>query len=487
MKKHLHAVMAVIAISLLLCACYNMRKSKGGGQTSVPAQRTINANDIALAPGYKVELVASGLSFPSGLDFDDKDNLYVTEAGYSYGEVWLEPRLIRIDSKGVATPVAVGTKNGPWTGLKYHGGNFYIAEGGHRDGGKILKINLDGKISELLTGLPSLGDHHTNGPAINGNYIYFGQGAATNSGVVGADNADFGWLPRHPDFHDIPCKDVFLTGENYTTENVLTEQKGDKSSTGAYSPFGKATSAGQMIKGQLPCTGSIMRIPLNGGPTELVAWGLRNPFGLCFSPGGALYVTDNSYDERGSRPVWGTGDVLWEIKEGMWYGWPDYAEVRALQSDVEFKAPGEKQPKPLLQKYPNTPPKPAAILGVHSSANGFDFSRSDDFGFKGQAFIALFGDMAPGAGKVLSPVGFKVVRVDVGTGVINDFAANKGRKNGPASWLKKGGLERPIAARFNPSGTALYIADFGAMQTGRDGPVPLPKTGVVWKITRIKE
>lgn len=57
------------------------------------------------------------------------------------------------------------------------------------------------------------------------------------------------------------------------------------------------------------------------------------------------------------------------------------------------------------------------------------------FGHVGQAFVAQFGDMATGVGEVLSPVGFKVVRVDVETRVINDFAVNKGATNGPASWL----------------------------------------------------
>jgi hypothetical protein len=46
---------------------------------------------------------------------------------------------------------------------------------------------------------------------------------------------------------------------------------------------------------------------------ELVAWGFRNPFGLAFASGGALFVTDNGYDDRGSRAVWGTGDYLWDV------------------------------------------------------------------------------------------------------------------------------------------------------------------------------
>jgi glucose/arabinose dehydrogenase len=137
-----------------------------------------------------------------------------------------------------------------------------------------------------------------------------------------------------------------------------------------------------------------------------------------------------------------------------------------------------------LQKYPNSPPKPTAIFGVHSSANGIDFSRSNAFGFQNEAFVAEFGDMSPGTGKVLFPVGFKIVRVDVATGIIKDFAVNRGKRNGPATWLKKGGLERPVSVKFDPSGNALYVADFGIMKTTQQGPQPQMNTGVIWKITK---
>src|SRR5436309_157341 len=81
--------------------------------------------------------------------------------------------------------------------------------------------------------------------------------------------------------------------------------------TGAFLPFGTPSTPGQIIKGQVPCSGSVMRIRPDGGPLELVAWGFRNPFGLAFSPNGLLYVTDNGYDDRGSRPIWGAADVMW--------------------------------------------------------------------------------------------------------------------------------------------------------------------------------
>lgn len=468
----------------LLGSCYSMRSSNGGGQIKSFTKRPVSTSDISVSPGYVIEVVSTGLTFPTAMDFDDAGVIHVVESGYVYGEMWLEPKLIRIDENGNKTTVARGDKNGPWNGLAYHEGSFYVAEGGQAQGGKILRISPDGKIQTLVEGLPSIGDHHTNELVVKDGYIYFGQGTATNSAIVGEDNADFGWMKRNADFHDIPCRDIVLTGQNFESSNVLTDDDDDKISTGAYSAFGTTTSAGQIIKGSLPCTGAIMRIPLEGGKLELVAWGLRNPFGLAMSADGKLYTTENSYDDRGSRPVWGTGDVLWEVKENVWYGWPDFAEGNSVISDKAYMPPSAQPLKPLLQQHPNVPPKPVAVLGVHSSANGFDFSTTPAFGFESEAFIALFGDMAPNVGKVLAPVGFKVVRVDLKSGVIRDFAVNKGKTNGPASWLKTGGLERPIEVRFSPDGGSMYIVDFGVLQMTKQGPAAKTETGVIWRVKK---
>ena len=470
--------------SLFQISCYRMRVSNGGGQIKGTTQRLINAHDVALPPGYKIEAVAQGLTFPSAVAFDDNGALYAIETGYSYGEVWGEPRLLKIDANGKETVIARGPKNGPWTGITWYNGAFYIAEGGEMEGGRILKVTKEGTITPIISNLPSMGDHHTNGPVIKDGFIYFGQGTATNSGVVGEDNADFGWLMRKKDFHDIPCKDIILTGENYTSSNILTEDAKDVATTGAFVPFNTTTTAGQIIKGSLPCNGSIMRMPVQGGPLELVAWGFRNPFGLALSADNRLFITENGYDDRGSRPVWGSGDVLWEIKENTWYGWPDFSAGKPIAQDEEFKVPEKKAVKAVLKNYPNTPPKPAAIFGVHSSSNGFDFSRSSAFGYVGEAFVAQLGDMSPNVGKVLSPVGFKVVRVNVGNGVIRDFATNKGKRNGPASYLSGGGLERPLSVKFSPSGDAMYVVDFGQIQMTDKGALPQQNTGVIWKITK---
>ena len=37
-------------------------------------------------PGYRVEIVASGLTFPSSVEFDDSGTMYIAEAGYVCGD-----------------------------------------------------------------------------------------------------------------------------------------------------------------------------------------------------------------------------------------------------------------------------------------------------------------------------------------------------------------------------------------------------------------
>lgn len=481
MTGYRHFILLMFLVFIQSCA--NLDNPRGGGQINYnPGERQVDPADVMVPDGYQVEVVARGLTFPTAVAENDEGELFAIESGYAYGEIFLPPRLYRIEKDGSTTLIVEGAKNGPWTGMTYQNGNFYIAEGGQMEGGKILRVSAKGEVDTLVENLPSLGDHHTNGPVIKDGYIYFGQGTATNSAIVGPDNAAFGWLYRKPDFHDIPCKDIVLKGINYTSANPLTDAPKDSVTTGAYVPFGETTRQGQVIKGEVPCSGAIMRISLEGGEPELVAWGLRNPYGMAFSPSGDLFITENSYDVRGSRPVWGTGDVLWKIEEGTWYGWPDHNAGHKI-SHMEVSDKGA--PKLLLDKYPNAPPHPIAELGVHSSSNGMDISRSSSFGFEGEAFIAQFGDMAPNVGKVMRPVGYKVVRVNPKNGVVDNFAINKGRGNGPATFLKTGGLERPVSVYFSRNNDALYIVDFGILTVSKDkGARPREKTGVIWKVTK---
>ncbi len=142
-----------------MSGCYGIRNANGGGDIEeIPARRP-NPSDIALPAGYKIEVVASNLTFPSAIAFDDSGTPYVVESGYSYGEEWTEPRLLRIEPDGRKVTVATGGKNGPWNGVTFHQGSFYISEGGVLEGGKILRVNPGGQITTMISGFARPANH----------------------------------------------------------------------------------------------------------------------------------------------------------------------------------------------------------------------------------------------------------------------------------------------------------------------------------------
>lgn len=104
---------------LLIAGCFKLSPTDGGSQKRFQGPRTFNPDDIALPSPYRIELVASGLTFPTGVTFDGEGTPYVTDSGYSYGEVWDTPKLLRIDSQDRQTVMAVGENNGPWTRARH--------------------------------------------------------------------------------------------------------------------------------------------------------------------------------------------------------------------------------------------------------------------------------------------------------------------------------------------------------------------------------
>jgi glucose/arabinose dehydrogenase len=123
MKK----VCCYLLLALIPCttsSCFRVKRSNGGGQVENVKPRRADAKDVAVREGLRVEVVSTGLTFPTGITFDEDGVPYVVEAGYAYGEVWEEPRLLRIEPDGSTTVVASGGRKGPWNGVYYDNGFF---------------------------------------------------------------------------------------------------------------------------------------------------------------------------------------------------------------------------------------------------------------------------------------------------------------------------------------------------------------------------
>src|SRR6185369_9345886 len=73
---------------------YSFLPSNGAGQTTFRGTRQIDPTAVALPPGYCIEPVVSGLTYPTAVVTDEQDRVYVLESGYSYGEDFAPPRLV---------------------------------------------------------------------------------------------------------------------------------------------------------------------------------------------------------------------------------------------------------------------------------------------------------------------------------------------------------------------------------------------------------
>lgn len=101
-----------------------------------------------------------------------------------------------------------------------------------------------------------------------------------------------------------------------------------------------------------------------------------------------------------------------------------------------------------------------------------DLCRSKEFGYMGESFTA----------EAVVP---QVLRKETASGQVRVFAWNRSTTGESAPGPGQGGgLERPLAVRFDPSGRALYVVDYGVVTVDEEGEHPQEHTGVLWRITR---
>lgn len=405
-------------------------------------------------------LVASGLAFPTSLAFDERGNLYVAEAGLPFGGAPAGGTVLAIGPDGSREVIGKGFRP-PVNGLSFHDGALYVSEGGHP--GQITRLALDGSRAVVIGGLPGPGNYHTN-MALAGpdGWLYFSQGAMTNTGVVGLDSYELGWLRRLPHAHDVPGIEIVLEGVNFETDDPLTGG-GLKATTGAFQPFGCPSEKGQLISAGLPCTAALMRCQPDGSRLELVAWGLRNAYGLGFLPDGRLLAIDQGADDRGSRPIGNAPDAVFEVVGGAWYGWPDYiaGEPITAPSFLPQRGPA---PGFLLADHASLPPPSAAVFKFppHSAATKFCAVGEE-------LYVALFGDERPMTAPAGPPAGRSLARLST-----RDWSLRA---------MPVGPLHRPIDVGLNPMSGELFVLDFGFFEMQTDGTLDArPGTGGVWRI-----
>src|SRR3954453_20421673 len=138
---HLALTLVVLGVAAPARAIlfYTFLPHNGAGKAQFHPPRPIDPSAIGVPCGYSIEPVVTGLTYPTAAVTDEYDRVYILEAGYSYGEEFRQPRLLRLEPGGGLSIIAVGRNNGPWTGMSYHQGAFYVSEGGEVQGGGILR------------------------------------------------------------------------------------------------------------------------------------------------------------------------------------------------------------------------------------------------------------------------------------------------------------------------------------------------------------
>lgn len=457
-------------------------------------RRVVDPADTWVPEGYEVEAVVVGLSLPCGLGVAPDGTVYVSEGGSTWPtRPYMPSRLLEFKPTGETRVLGIEGLGG-LRGLTCHDGYVYAtAKGGYFS--RLLRFDprtLEREI--ILEKMPDGGWHEPGGPVFGPDgMMYFAQGSISLQGVMQPAGFTVD-VARHPDAHDIPGEDVTLSGNNLWTRDPASPYP-YLVETGAYKPFRTPAEKGEVVKGQLWCTTGVWRARPDGSDVELLAWGIRNPFGMAIDEQGELYVSDNDFEEKTNRAIGEDPDRIWHIRNASrphgsverpdWYGFPDIAGD-GLPVWHEAHRPNRETPaEPLLENHPEWAGPAAFLFAPHTGMAKMDFCRSDEFGFRGELFACLWGTMAP-----LNSIrekeftnGFEVVRCNPRTGEKETFFRN--RHPGPASSQQaSGGIERPVDCKFAPDGKTLYVLDFGRSDLTRNVMLSYAHTGVLWKITR---
>src|SRR4051812_39100568 len=297
------------------------------------ARPVVDSADIQVPDGYQVEPVLVGLSFPCGMGFADDGSLFLLEGGSTWPtRPYLPARILRLHTDtGAVEEVGVEVLGGP-RGVAYRDGAIYVTvKGGyhaHVDRYDLKRL----KREVIVDGLPSGGWHEPSDPAFGSDgLLYFGNGSVSQNGVVLPQGFTVD-VAKHPTACDVPGQDVRLTGDNVWSRNPTTPFP-FLTETGPFKPFGTPARRGEVIPGRVKCSSGLWRCHPDGSGLELLAWGLRNPYGLTFSEAGELYVSDNDYEEKGERSIAEDPDRIWHVRgarvphgsvtQPEWFGFPD--------------------------------------------------------------------------------------------------------------------------------------------------------------------
>ena len=544
-------VVAVMLLSATVASTQNAGTSNSGGWVPRTAVKP-DASKIKVPQGYKAEVFVAGLDTPSSATVDKEGNVWVAISGNLFGPFDYEYGGQRIKNPIPGPHVKVFDKDGKHLkdigvgkfgfvmntiGYCPENNKVYVPEYSKH----IWEISgVNGELRKIITDLP-IGDHQIGGITCNDGYIYWGQGFPSNSGFADPDN--HGWTAEVDPFwqkhgdpalpktaRDPVCRDIVHTGLNVrSTDGRLT---------GALLPAGVAAKPGMVIKAQVPCGGSVMRVKMDKQGSdgmykhedmEVYAMGFRNQSGVKFGPKGsrfekALAVSDNGVNDLGHRRIANGAEKLWIVTEkGQDGGFPDKEGMNFVSnkrfslkafngSKIDSPYPnlyiGDKPWVPQMPPY-RFPPHVEGVRGVplivaNPNPNGYinpvlewdtnnpmdGISWGDErFGAKDTIFAAIFGIIDNGP-ESLVPTWPAIIKIEFlqPAGVKWSYFM-RNVDPGPNAYQKpdnRGGMERTNDVVFSNDGKTMYVVDYGELYIDYSMPSPFfttPKSGVIWKVT----
>jgi glucose/arabinose dehydrogenase len=496
------ASLVLLAVAATACSRIAL---EGADQAAVRHNEVEPTGAILAPPGFRVELVAEGLNYPSAMDWDERGRLYVLES-HSVPLPLVGIKVVRIDAPDHPETVTLEGPHAPTgtvaVGLVFHDGWFYLSHAENDGSWAISRFrSRGGGVEPVLRGIPAAGDHWVNHLVFDrSGALWFGVGSATNSGVVSShDPVNMKWLKQHPEVRDIPCRDVVLRDTSFRDDNALTDETGDSALTGAYQAYG--TSGAQRIAGERLCTTALYKLARGAREPELVAWGFRNPVGLAIGADGTVYVGAQGADVRGTRPVTDDPDAIYRVERGGWYGWPEFSGALEPWTSPQYavaarwSADGQDGPRPVFDLERSglrAPDKRWLVMATapHAAICGIAVvpARGPFAAWRGQILVSEMGDFRPTTDAIQPDVraGFQIEAVDPATGKSSVFLRNRGDgPSQPASTLDlENGLERPVDVRIGPDGY-VYVLDFGVwVPTPTDARI-FPKTGKVFRVVPV--
>jgi len=476
-----------------------------GGCATLPifvpqaARQTIDRRITEYPDGFNLKLCVTNLTGATGFCFDEIGNAIVAEGGIDGRDprIWIfKPDGTRISVYPVETRIPIVNPGfriyGPVGGIVESKGTIYVSHRDSHDMGVITAFTYTGEHRTIVAGLPAQGDFGVTDlaipPASVEPRLYFGVGAATNSGVVGLDNWAEGWVRKHRQACDLAYQALDLLGFRFDVVNPESSIFAPNSLvTVPFAPLGTSDLI-RIPQVEFPVqkpSGAIYSCALDGGDLKVEAWGVRDPEGLTIDTFGQIYLTDRGMELRGTRPIDNDPDALYQLNGfgGTWLGSPDYSRslepiylgkyqppswmiIPSGYPNVRFVIDHEESklraPDANLLKAQFPWQSGAGKMAFIPASGPFHTPK-----FEGQMLVALWGDHAPFSttGRPIPDPrpGYRIVRVDVTGhyGQVVDFIYNT--NGGPASKHSEGrdeGVERPVDVKFGPDGN-LYVLDFG--------------------------